>query len=322
MSLIGRLRARWVPIDWIAAAYTVWMGLLIAWYSAPVPEWRRLLLIHLGIVLTLTIIPPRGAPWEERRWRWLWQRVLHELARFVRHAYPLLLALFFFEEGQFTVNMIFPETPYWFEPHLYAADAAIFGDVPVRLMHGWVTPWLTEGMHFFYFSYYIILIGGTALAYVGYRRQQQPLKTPAPGFEETITSLGLAFILAFAAYPWLAARGPWENPQLMAEMVPMRGWLFTWMMDRIIEHGAVSGNCFPSAHVAGAWAIVFGLAWTRGHRTMAYVGAFLAAGLTVACVYTRYHHAVDMPAGFVCGALGALIGGWLVRRRRGREDAR
>jgi len=296
------------------------MGLLIAWYSAPVPEWRRLLLIHLGIVLTLMIIPPRGAPWEERRWRWLWQRVLHELVRFVRHAYPLLLALFFFEEGQFTVNMIFPETPYWFEPHLYAADAAIFGDVPVRLMHGWVTPWLTEGMHFFYFSYYIILIGGTALAYVGYRRQQQPLKTPAPGFEETITSLGLAFILAFAAYPWLAARGPWENPQLMAEMVPMRGWLFTWMMDRIIEHGAVSGNCFPSGHVAGAWAIVFGLAWTRGHRTMAYVGAFLAAGMTVACVYTRYHHAVDMPAGFVCGALGALIGGGLVRRRRGRAD--
>jgi membrane-associated phospholipid phosphatase len=316
MSLIARLRTRWAPIDWIIVAYTVWMGLLIAWRSAHVPEWPRLVAIHVGIVLILMIIPRRGAAWEERDWPRLWQRSLLQVARFVRHAYPLLLALFFFEEGQFTVNMIFPETPYWFEPYLYAADAAVFGDLPARLMDDWVTPWLTEVMHFFYWSYYIILIGGTTLAYVGYRGQQETLKTPAPGFEETITGLGLGFIMAFVAYPWLAARGPWENPELMAAMTPMRGAAFTWMMDRIIEHGAVSGNCFPSGHVAGAWAIVFGLAWTKGHRTMAYVGAFLAAGMTLACVYTRYHHAVDMPVGFACGALGALIGGWRVRRRR------
>jgi len=315
MSLIDRLRGRWVPVDWIFAAYTLWMGLLIAWYSARVPQWPQLLIIHVGIIVTLLIIPPRGASWEAWRGRYLWQRILFEFVRFVRYAYPLLLALFFFEEGQFTVNMIFPETPYWFEPHLYAADAAIFGDLPARLMNGWVTPWFTELMHFFYWSYYIILIGGIGLAYVGYRRRSEELTVPAQGFEETVTSLGLAFILAFIFYPWLAARGPWENPQLMAEMTPMSGWVFTWMMDRIIERGAVSGNCFPSGHIAGAWAIVFGLAWTRDHRKAVYAGAFLSAGMTLACVYTRYHHAVDMPAGFVCGLLGALIGGWLVRRR-------
>ena len=317
MPVVDWLRQRWAPIDWIVAAYTTWMGVLIAWSSSHVDVWTRLVTIHIAIVVVLVIIPPRGSAWEARSWPRVWQVAIFQFVRFVRYVYPLPLALFFFEEGQFTVNMIYPETPYWFEPHLYAADAAVFGDLPVRLLAPWVNPTLTEAMHFFYFSYYIILIGGVVIGYLGYRGQQERLQTPAPGFEQVITALGTAFILAFAFYPWLAARGPWENPVLMAEMPPLDGFVFTWMMDRIIQHGAVSGNCFPSGHVAGAWAIVFGLAWTPGHRRVAYLFGFLSAGMTFACVFTRYHHALDMPAGFLCGLVGALLSGWLVRRRRG-----
>jgi len=313
-----RLRARWRPVDWIVASYTVWMGLLIALHAGRVPEWPRLLTIHATIVVLLVMIPPRGASWEAQR-RQPWARAPHQFLRFVRHVYPLPLALFFFEEGAYTVNMIFADTPYWFEPWLYRADTVVFGELPVLIMNGWVTPWLTEVMHFLYWSYYIILIGGVALAYVG-GRGRADRSVPAPGFEETITSLALAFISAFVFYPWLAARGPWENPQLMAGLVPLDGSVFTWMMDRIIEHGAVSGNCFPSGHVAGAWAVVLGLAWTRRHRVAVWVGTFLSAGMTVACVYTRYHHAMDMPAGFACGLFGALAGGWLVRRRAALSD--
>ncbi len=317
MPVVDWLRRRWVPVDWIIAAYTTWMGLLIAWFSAQVDVWARLLTIHATLIVVLSIIPPRGAPWEARRWPHLWQRSIFQFVRFVRYVYPLPLALFFFEEGQFTVNMIFPETPYWFEPHLYAADTAIFGDLPARLLAPWVNVPLTEVAHFFYWSYYIILIGGVVIGYLGYRGQQAHLEAPAPGFDEVITGLGAAFIMAFLFYPWLAARGPWESPELIAGMPVLDGYLFTWMMDRIIQHGAVSGNCFPSGHMAAAWAIVFGLAWTPGHRRSVFLFGFLAIGMTFACVFTRYHHAVDMPAGFLCGLLGALLGGWLVRRGGG-----
>ena len=316
MSWFAWLRQRWMPIDWIVAAYTIWTGLLILWFSAHVDEWLRLVTIHAVITVGLLMIPPRGARWEARVWPVYWQKALHQFARFVRYVYPLPLALFFFEEGAHTVNMIFPDTPYWFEPHLYAADVAIFGDLPARLLAPYVNPTTTEIMHFFYWSYYLIMIGGLAVGYLGYRGQQRRFETPAPGFGEVIGSLCTAFILAFVFYPWLAARGPWENPELMAELPPMEGWVFTWMMDQIIHHGAVSGNCFPSGHVAGAWAIVFGLAWTPGHRRVAYFLAFLSAGMTLACVFTRYHHAVDMPAGFLFAVLGALIGGGLMRRSR------
>jgi membrane-associated phospholipid phosphatase len=301
-------------VDGIIAAYSIWMGLLIVLHAARVPEWPQLVTVHAAIVVALLIIPPRGAAWEARRAQ-PWQRPLHDFACFVRHAYPLPLALFFFEEGRFTVNMIFADTPYWFEPRLYAADAAAFGELPARLMDGWVTPWLTELMSFFYWSYYIILIGGVALAYVGGDRYEAS-RAPAAGFEKTITSLAAGFVLAFLFYPWLAARGPWENPALMAQLAPQTGWFFTWMMDRIIEHGAVSGNCFPSGHVAGAWAIVFGLMASGRHRPVVMVGLVLSVGMTFACVYTRYHHAVDVPAGFACGAAGALIASRLVGRRR------
>jgi len=34
---------------------------------------------------------------------------------------------------------------------------------------------------------------------------------------------------------------------------------------------------------------------------------FFALGMSFACVYTRYHHAVDVPAGFLAGLFGALF---------------
>ena len=157
-------------------------------------------------------------------------------------------------------------------------------------------------MHAFYFSYYLILIGGVIIAWRGPRRATgvSPDR-PGEGFDLFITGMILAFILAFVWYPWLASRGPWENPELMAEMPPFRGLLFTYLIGVIIQHGAVSGGCFPSAHVAGAWGIVFGLAWTRGHRRLALWMGLVAAGMSFSCVYTRYHHALDIPAGFLCG---------------------
>jgi membrane-associated phospholipid phosphatase len=313
MGIRERSRRRWEPIDGIVVAYTVWTGLLIVCFS---PEaWPWLLAAHAAIVASVLIIPPRGAAWERREWPGRGGRAVHELLRFLRHAYPLPLALFLFEEGRFTVNMIFPANPYWFEPHLYAADAAVFGDLPARLLAPWVGPPLTELMHFFYWSYYTILIGGVLLAYLGPARLRGPsqahgsagrLGVPAEGFATVITSLGAAFIAAFVFYPLLPARGPWESPGVMAGLPPLEGYAFTAMMDFIIEHGAVSGNCFPSAHVAGAWAIVLGLWRTPAHRREAWGLALLAAAMSVACVFTRYHHAADVAAGLACGIAGAL----------------
>ena len=42
----------------------------------------------------------------------------------------------------------------------------------------------------------------------------------------------------------------------------------------------------------------------------------VAVGLSVACVYLRYHHAVDVFAGFAVATVAAVIGYAVTRRSR------
>jgi hypothetical protein len=316
MSQFSSLRARWEAVDWIVAIYTLWVGAIILWRASYIPGWPRLILIHLGILAFLLVLPARGSAWETRHLPIRALTEARDILKFLRYAYPLPMQLIFFEEVRLTVNAIFPQAPYWFEPHLYAADIAVFGDLPARLLIPGVNPVTTEVVHFFYFSYYFILIGGIIYAYRGTWGLVKDRDTlPARGYGVFVTGMTAAFLLSFAHFPWLAARGPWENAALMAEMPPFNGMVFTYLIEVVIEHGAVSGGCFPSAHVAGAWGIVFALAWTRKHRRTAMLMGFLAIGMTFACVFTRYHHAMDMPAGFLCGIAGALLGQWLTGQR-------
>ena len=301
---------RWMAVDWLAAAYTILTGALIAVRHESVRDPWSLLAAHAGILLFLAVLPARGAAWEqptpgESRLRFL----LREVVRYLRYGYPLLLAIFFFEEVQRTVLAVWPTSGYWFEPHLYAADRAVFGATPAVALAAWQGPWLDELMHFFYSCYYYILIGGSGAAwFIGYKRTG---RAPGPGYSLAMTSVIAAFLCAFVWYPWLPARGPWENPQLMATLPPFEGYWFQRLIEAIIAGGAVSGGCFPSAHVAGSWGMTFGL-WPDHRRTAAAFG-FFAAGMSVACVYTRYHHGVDVPAGLAAAVAGAAIARAVVR---------
>jgi membrane-associated phospholipid phosphatase len=135
--------------------------------------------------------------------------------------------------------------------------------------------------------------------------------TPGAGFDAAFTSMMLGFILSFVWYPFLPARGPWEHAALVAGLRPFEGWLFTPAIEMIIAGAAVSGGCFPSAHVSGSWALTFGL--YAHHPRAARWFAVLALGLSVACVYTRYHHALDVVAGMTVAAIAAFAASRLRR---------
>jgi membrane-associated phospholipid phosphatase len=302
-----------LPLDGMVLAYTAWIALLLLLFRGHVARAGTLLLFHLVLLVAILLIPPRGAAWErspegEPRWR----KSVRGGLRFFRNSYPLLLVLFFFEEVQSTVNAIRPEAPYWFERYLYSTDRALFGELPSILLNPFVGPVPDELMHGFYLSYYFVLVGGIVIAWLGDEGRH-----PGRGFQATLTSATAGFFLCFVWYPLLPARGPWENPELMATMTPFRGYLFTPLVEAIIERGAVSGGCFPSSHVAASWGVVLGL--LGFHRKPAVVLGVFALGMSFACVYTRYHHGVDVPAGFLTGALGALVAK-VACYRRGRRS--
>jgi membrane-associated phospholipid phosphatase len=299
----GKRRSPWALLDGAVIFYTVITALLVLACYETIANPIPILLLHALVVLIVLVLPPRGAGWETATHDPLWLYILRGSARFLRYAYPLLLVVLYFEEVQQTVNAIAPTAPYWFEPKLYAADRWLFGELPSVFMSTWVGLPQDEILHAFYFSYYFILIGGITIAWFG---PKGTTRQPGPGFETAITSMMIAFFLCFMWYPWLPARGPWENPELMAGLRAFKGIVFTPIIEWIIARGAVSGGCFPSSHVAGTWGMVLGLA--AYHRRAAFLLGFFAVGLSVACVYTRYHHGVDVPAGFLAGVVGAWMG--------------
>ncbi len=297
-----RRTASWNPLDRIIAAYTCVVAALILILWERLPDPSPLLVWHALILALLFALPPRGAAWEALRpGEPLAIQGVRLWFCFLRYTYPLLLALFFFEEAQQTVLVVYPDRPFWFEHVLYTADRRLYGDLPVFALLPYTSPWLDELMHFFYFSYYPIAILGTLFAFFGTAWRPWP----APGFDTVITSVMTSFLLAFVWYPYLPARGPWENAELMAPLYEFRGPVFVPIIKRIISEGAVNGGCFPSGHTAGTWGAVFGLA--RRYPRLAWLLSFIAAGMSVSCVYTRYHHSTDIAAGFVCAVVGAWI---------------
>ena len=302
--------ASWIPLDWVLAAYVAFVALVaIVW---AVPWWQYILGGHVAVVIGLLLLPPRGATWERPHAadsRWLSRA--RSAARFLRYTYPALLLTPFFEEVSLTVNAAAVNAPYWFEHYLFSADRTLFGGTPAVMLSQAGNPVLDEIMHAFYFSYFLLIIGGIALAWNGGLRSRG---TPGRGFHTAMTCMMLGFFLSYVWYPFLPARGPWEHPEVMAGLRPFGGWVFTRVIEYIIAGAAVSGGCFPSAHVSGAWAVTFGLYATDRRAALCF--GLLAAGLSVACVYTRYHHAVDVLAGLTVAIVAAMIGVGLTRKSR------
>lgn len=312
--------SRWRLVDQIILLYVGITGILILLALPWQPEGERsslggLILLRLGILAGLWLLPPRGSAWEDfPPLESGLGRLLRKFLRFLRHSYPLLLILVFFEEVAVTVNILSPQHPYWFEPYLYAADRTLLGELPALLLADFTQPWLVESMHAFYFSYYLILIGGVVAVWRDPGQSQAQARGGSRGaFESTITGMTLAYLLTFLFYPFLPARGPWENLSLMEGLPPLEGPLFTPLVHWVISQGAVSGGCFPSSHVSGAWGLIAGMAPHRTRLALLLAGA--AAGMSLACVYTRYHHAVDILAGLPIGLLAGWWGGRLATRR-------
>jgi membrane-associated phospholipid phosphatase len=297
-----------MAVDWAVVIYVTFVALVAA--VCEVPKWPSILGGHAALIVGILLLPPRGNAWEQARTTDApWLAYARSAARFLRYTYPALLLTPLFEEVSLTVNAAARYTPYWFEQYVFNADKALFGGIPAVMLSQAGNPVLDEIMHAFYFSYFVLIIGGIVIAWNGGRRDRS---TPGSGFHTAMTCMMLGFFLSYVWYPFLPARGPWEHPEVMAGLRPFGGWVFTRVIEVIIAGAAVSGGCFPSAHVSGAWAMTFGLYATD--RRAAVVFGVIAAGLSVACVYTRYHHAVDVLAGLTVAMVAATIGYGLTRK--------
>jgi membrane-associated phospholipid phosphatase len=115
----------------------------------------------------------------------------------------------------------------------------------------------------------------------------------------------LAGLICYLGFCLLPINGPiWAlREEFASGRLP--GYVITPLQDYVMMRFDPEGTCFPSSHVAIAWAAALSVRSSR--RWILYA---MTAGLTVSVVYTRYHYVSDA----VLGLLVAVVACQVARR--------
>lgn len=285
--------------EWAAMAYLGASSVLIAMFAGNLAHpWRLLAAqaVVATIVLTLCRVQGRAAARAE----------LHEVSFFThwwhfwRHWYPHLFFLFCFEELAHLTTLF---TPHWQDAKLIAFDYWLFGVHPSVWLEQFATPLRNDAMQLIYFSYftYLAIVGGVLYFRRDWRGYWSVMTYSMTGY-----MIGYFIAMFFPIEsPWFSMMGWWNGP--------LHGGPFTAMMSFIEHYGRVRGAAFPSAHVTGATAALWG-AW-KFRRWLFWVLAPVFLFMCFSTIWGRYHYAADVFGGMTTGTLGYLIGSWIMQRR-------
>lgn len=193
--------------------------------------------------------------------------------------------------------------PGWQDAKLIAADYCLTGVHPAVWLEQFATPGRNDFMQFAYLTYftYLLVVGGVLYYRRDWRGYWSVMTYSAVGY-----AIGYVIAICFPIEsPWFSMAGAWH--------APLQGGPFTATVNFIEHYGRVRGAAFPSEHVAGSVAALWG-AW-RHRRWLFWVMAPLVVCMCVSTVWGRYHYVVDVFAGMVTGTLGYLIGRQIMKTR-------
>jgi membrane-associated phospholipid phosphatase len=284
--------------EWIALGYLALSSALIAMFAENLRHPLKLIGVQ-----TLAAAAILGLCWLEVRGgtdRSVCPSVTQKFWHFWRHWYPHLFFLFCFEEMGKLVHLV---TPAWQDAKLIAFDQWLTGVNPSLWLERLAHPALNEFMQFAYFTYFLFLLVLGGILY--YRRDWE-------GYWGVMTysAVGYVFGYVIAIFfpvqsPWFTFAGMWHSD--------LTGGPFTALVNLIEKCGRVHGAAFPSQHVAGAMAALWG-AW-RHRRWLFWIFLPCVLCMCVSTVYVRNHYVADVFGGMVTGTLGYVIGRWVMKLR-------
>jgi membrane-associated phospholipid phosphatase len=282
---------RWAASVWRRANFTdrmylvyfVGLGVLIFLLRHRVPGWPAFVALHvIGTgLLVAVVLAGRLCP--------------------TAHAwYPLAMPILTFEE---VAQLNFLVVDGWRDVYLLRAEAWLFSEPPTVWLSRFATPVVTEVLELGYFSYFflLIIVGG-----VLYRRADK-----APFFGVMAASV-LSYLLCYAVFITFPTEGPAHTLRHL-HTVPLTGGPFHWAVT-FVQQAGVHGNAFPSAHVAGAVAVIF-LAWCHAPGLALWLTPLVGL-LSIGAVYDRYHYVSDVVAGILVGVSAAFFVSFSQRRPR------
>jgi membrane-associated phospholipid phosphatase len=302
-ALIAReLAAAWAAcgaFEWIALGYLALSSGLIVAFAENLAHPVRLVATQTFAAAVILAVCRAEARAEERE-QWRGQTISSRFWHFWRHWYPHLFFLFCFEELGKLVHLI---TPGWHDAQLIAIDHWLIGVNPSLWLEQFAQPALNEFMQFAYFTYFIYLL---VLAGVLYFRRDWESYWAVMVYSAVGYVFGYVISVLFPVQsPWFSMAGMWHG-----ELV---GGPFTALINVIEKCGRVHGAAFPSQHVAGAVAALWG-AW-RHRRWLFWIFLPIASCMCVSTVYVRNHYVVDVFGGMLTGTLGYAIGTRIMKMR-------
>ena len=203
--------------------------------------------------------------------------------RTLREAYPLLLLYPFYAEIGL-LHAALGSTGH--DAAVAAWDRSIFAAGWHRESYALAPQrWLSETMHAFYASYYVLLAGPPIAA---------ALARNGAAFRDISLRQMLAYTACFAIYLFFPVFGPGHMDPFPSGARP-EGF-FPDLVRGAIAGGDSPGTAFPSSHVAGSVTA----AWLSRRwfpRPVAALMTIAAIGVAFGTVYTRNHYAIDAAAG-------------------------
>ncbi len=300
------LAAAWAAcgtFERVAFSYLALSSLLIVAFAQNLAHPWRILAIRAVVtttVLVLCWVETRiASPSRLRANAASPRRFVAHFFHFWRHWYPHLLFLFCFEELGRLVHLI---SPGWQDARLIAFDFWLTGVHPSIWLEQFATPVRNDFFQFAYLTYfvYLVLLGG-----ILYRRRELPAYWSVMTYSMVAYSFGYIIAILFPIEsPWFSLAGAWHGP--------LNGGPFTALISGIEHFGRVRGAAFPSEHVAGSFAALWG-AW-RHRRWLFWTMLPLVLCMCVSTIYGRYHYVADIFGGMITGTLGYVVGRWLVAR--------
>jgi len=287
------------PFEWVGLGYLALSSVLIALFAENLAHPVQLIGLQAfvaAVILLLCRVEVKAGA----KAAWPGKTFASSFWHFWRHWYPHLFFLFCFEELAALVHLVVPQ---WQDAKLIAADYWLTGVHPSIWLEQFATPARNEFMQFAYISYftYLLIVGGVLYHRRDWRAYWSVMTYSMVGY-----SIGYVIAMFFPIEsPWFSMAGMWHSK--------LHGGAFTSLISFIEHFGRVRGAAFPSGHVAGATAAVWG-AW-RHRRWLLWALLPLYFCMCVSTVWGRYHYVVDVLAGMITGTLGYLIGFWIIRRQ-------
>jgi membrane-associated phospholipid phosphatase len=270
---MSQLRVPLRPFDALTLGYFTIVSVLVTIFHTKVHSWYAFpLSFALAAIAVCALVAAHDARPEQRT------------IAFARWAYPLFFAIVVYREIDRYVLVL---RGHYLDAGMNAWEQRAFGGHPNVLIDRLASPPLTEFLYACYFGFYLFFLVPPLILFA--RRRYADL-------ERYIVALMTPLYVCYLGFLVVPLMGPGYSLSGQFHPATLTGYVIVPLQKFIMAKGDPAGACFPSAHVAGAWAAMFAIRSIFGRRAFWAAVPFTVC-LTIAVVYTRYHYLSDALAG-------------------------